>query len=183
MQIGNVGVEQEIVFDDDLPFVVEKNDVAPGDSHTPAYELEGQDGYVLFIPEGVLFAPDFYDANGDPIDGSTRIILQKCNKQGDPLGNGICLNELYSKWNLEKMRNDPDFMRGTSKSLMLDERERAKLFLEIPEGAEAFSAAKSRITIGDTTSDFGSAVEVLDHDDLTPEEKAAVKTASQNGGR
>ncbi|MFC4246475.1 hypothetical protein ACFOZ7_05620 [Natribaculum luteum] len=184
MQIGGTGVEQEIMLTPDKPFINEQNTVQPGDENTPAYHFKGQEGYVLFIPAGTLFAPILRDANGNLLDDSTRIIFQKMNKQGDKLGNGIVLNELFGKFNVEKFRNDPDYMRYTQADLMLDERERAGIFLDIPDGAEAFDPDSSELSIGDTTSEFRTPVEVVDHDDLTNEESAAVKRASQaNGGQ
>lgn len=184
MQIGNTGVEKEIMLTPDMPFIDEQNQVQPGDSNTPAYHFRGQEGYVLFIPAGTLFAPILRDSSGDLLDDSTRIIFQKMNKQGDKLGNGIVLNELFGKFNTEKFRNDPDYMRYTQADLMLDERERAGIFLDIPEGANAFDPDASDLSIGDTTSEFRTPVEVVDHDELSDQESAAVKRASQaNGGQ
>lgn len=182
MQIGGHGVEQEIMLTPDKPFINEENQVTPGDTNTPAYHFKGQEGYVLFIPAGTLFAPILQDVNGELLDGSTRIIFQKMNKQGDKLGNGVVLNELFGKFDTEKFRNDPEYMRYTQDDLMLDERERAGIFLDIPEGAETFDPDNSHLSIGDTTSEMRTPVEVIDHDDLSPEEQAAVKRASQNGG-
>lgn len=182
MQIGGHGVEQEIMLTPDKPFVNEQNEVPPQDENTPAYHFKGQEGYVLFIPAGTLFAPILRNANGDLLDGSTRITFQKLNKQGDKLGNGVVLNELFGKFEVDEFRNDPDYMRYTQADLMLDERERAGIFLDIPEGAETFDPAASELSIGDTTSEFRTPVEVIDHDDLSSEETAAVKRASQANG-
>jgi len=183
MQIGGTAVEKEITIHDDLGFV-EKQDVAAGESPAKdnwAYRLKGPEGYVVFVQAGTLFAPEFRDADGNKLDGSTRVIWQKCDKQGNPISEYL-LNELLNRWNYEKMRTDPDFFRKTSRDLMLDEREIAKIFLEIPDGANGFSAADSRITVGDDTSDYNKPVEIIDHDDLSGTETQAVKTASQRGG-
>lgn len=182
MRIGAVPVEQEITVHDDLSFVT-KQDVTAGDSPAKdnyAYQLKGPEGYVVFIQGGTEFAPEFRDSAGDKLDDSTRVIFQKCDKQGNPISEYI-LNELLGRFNYVKMRNDPDYFRRTKRDLMLDEREIAKIFLDIPSGATNFSASDSRLTIGDDTSDFGTPVEIVDHDSLDNQESQAVKQASQRG--
>lgn len=182
METGTTGVEQEITLHDRLDFV-EKQDVEAGTTPTRdnwAYRIRGPEGYVVFVQQQTVFAPEFVDENGDPLDDSTRIKFQKCDKQGNPLSEYV-LSELLGRFNFTKMRTDPDYFRKTRRSLVLDEREIAKIFVEIPEGAHGFSAEHSRLTIGDDTSDFGTPVEIMDHDDLTAEETAAVKRASQMG--
>lgn len=181
---GQSGAEKEVILTPDMPFINETNTVQPGDDSTPAYHFKGQEGYVLFVPAGTLFAPELRAADGTPLDGSTRIVMQKLNKQGDKLGNGVVLNDLWNKYDTEKFRNDPEFMRYTQSDLMLAERERAAIFLDIPEGASAFDPDASNLSIGDTTSEFRTPVEIVDQDKLSPEETAAVKQASQaNGGQ
>jgi hypothetical protein len=184
MRIGSTGVEKNITIHDDLAFV-EKQDVAAGSNSTKdnwAYKLKGPEGFVVFIPAAIELAPEFRDSNGEKLDDSTRVIVQKCDKQGNPLSEYV-LNELLGRFNYSKMRNDPDFFRRTNRDLMLDEREIAKIFTEIPSGANDFNANQSRLTIGDDTSDFGTPVEIVDHDDLSAEETTAVKRASQRGGQ
>lgn len=181
MNLGGTAVEQQISLYDGLSFV-SKQDVAAGDSSTPAYTLEGPDGYLVAVMAGTPVAPEFRDSNGDKLDDSTRVIIQKCDRQGNPLGDGIVLNELIGRFNYAKMRNDPDFFRSTAKDLMVDEREIVKVFLDIPQGANGFSAADSTLIVGDDTSDFGQPVEIVDHDDLSNQELTAAKVASQAGG-
>lgn len=183
VDIGGTAVEQEITLHDGLPFV-SKQDVAAGDTPAKdnwAYKIDGPEGYVLFVQAGTEFAPEFRDVNGDPVDKSARVIFQKCDKQGNPISEFI-LNELLGRFNYEKMRNDPDYFRRTRRDLMLDEREIAKIFVDIPSGSNGFDAASSRLTIGDDTSDFGTPVEIIDHDDMSAQESEAVKAASQRGG-
>lgn len=183
MQMSDAGVEQEIILEPTKPFIDEMNEVPPGDDNIPAYHFRGQEGFVLFIPGGTLFAPVLRDTNGELLDDDVRIIFQKMNKQGDKLGNGVVLNELYGQFDIEKFRNDPEYRRYTSSDLMLDERERAGIFLSIPEGSDqTFDPEKSQLSIGDTTSEFRTPVEVVDHDDLSAEETEAVKRASQASG-
>lgn len=180
VRTSDPGVEQELTIHDDLGFV-EKQDVAAGSSSTKdnwAYRLKGPEGYVVFIQAATEFAPEFRDSNGDPIDASARIKLVKCNKQGDPLSEFI-ISELAGRFNYEEFRTDPDYFRRTDRDLMLDEREIAKIFVEIPSGANDFSASDSRLTIGDDTSDFGTPAEIIEHDQLSAEETAAVKAANQ----
>jgi hypothetical protein len=179
---GSVGVEQEISIHDDLSFV-DKQDVAAGSSSTKdnwAYRITGPEGYVIFVQNATVIAPEFRDGNGDPLDDSTRIKFQKCDRQGNPLSEYV-LSELIGRFNFTKMRNDPDFFRKTTRDLILDEREIAKIFVEIPSGANDFDASQSRLTIGDDTSDFGTPVEIVDHDDLSGAESEAVKKVSTNG--
>jgi hypothetical protein len=180
-EIGNLNAEKQISLFDELPFL-DVQDVPADDPDTPAYTLEGPDGYVIAVDAGTPVAPEFRDANGNKLDGSTRVIIQKADKQGNPLGDGIVFNDTLNRFNYSKMRSDPDYMRKTSKSLMVDEREIVKVFVDIPSGANGLDAANSRLTIGDDTSDFGKAVEIVDHDDLTEAETKAVKSASQRGG-
>ena len=186
MRYGSTSVEKQIPLTNDLDFV-DSQDVTAGESPAKdnyAYRFKGPEGYVVFVQGGTEFAPEFRDANGDKLDGSTRVIWQKCDKQGNPISEFI-INEQLDRWNYEKMRTDPDYFRYTQRDLMLDEREIAKIFLEIPSGSNDFSASDSRLTVGDVTSDFGTPVEMIDHDDLSGQETQAVKAASQvsnNGG-
>jgi len=184
MEIGSMGVEQEISLYDDLQFM-EKQDVAAGDPNTPAYTITGPEGYVIGVDAGTPIAPEFRDANGNKLDPSTRVTVQKCDKQGNPLGDGIIFNDTLGRFNFEKMRNDPDFFRKIKKMLMVDEREIVKVFVDVPTGANGFDAGQSKLTIGDDTSDFGKPVEIIDHDQLSGKESSAVKAASQanSGGR
>lgn len=180
MKIPESRPEKEIPIYDGLDFVTKQavtaGEMPSKDNH--AYRLKGPESHVVFITAGTVIAPEFRDANGDPLDSNTRILFQKCDPQGNPKGDFVVLSDLLGKFNYEKMRQDPDYMRKTKRDLMLDEREIAKIFLQIPEGAENFAPSKSRLEIGDTTSDFGQPVEIIDHDDLSTKESAVVKQAS-----
>lgn len=180
-KIGNLTAEKQISLYDGQPFISEQ-DVPADDPDTPAYTITGPDGYVIAVDAGTPISPEFRDSNGDKLDPSTRVIVQKCDKQGNPLGDGIIFNDTLGRFNYAKMRTDPDFMRKTSKSLMVDEREIVKIFVDIPAGGNDFDKGESRLTIGDDTSDFGKAVEIVDHDDLSSNESKAVKQASQRSG-
>lgn len=183
MDIAEHPAEQQITLDDTKDsIVVEQNDVAAGDTQTPAYVLEGPQDTLVGIMRKTPVAPEFRDASGNKIDGATRVEIVKCDKQGNRLGDGVAFSETLGKFNYEKFRNDPDFFRYTTQDLMLNEREIIKIFLDIPQGANGYSAADSRITVGDDTSDFGKAVEVIDHDDLSQQELRAIKSASTAGG-
>ncbi len=183
MRIGNTPTEQKITLDDTKDaIVVEKNQVASGDTTTPAYKLEGPEGYLVGIMAGTSVAPYFHDVNGEKLDDSTRLEVVKCDKQGNRLGEGVVFSDLLSKFDYEKMRTDPDFWRKTTSDLMLNEREIVKVFVDIPEGAAAFDPDNSHLTIGDDTSDYGQPVEIVDHDDLSGAESAAIAQASQSGG-
>lgn len=184
MQIGGRGVEQEITLDDTKEKLVESQNVTAGDTPAKdnwAYKIESPEGRIIFVPSGVPFAPELREANGDRLDDSTRVLFQKCDSQGNPLAQYV-LNSLLGRFDYEKMRTDSKYFRRTQKDLMLDEREKAKIFLAIPEGAGDFSADESTLTIGDDTSDFGTPVEIIEHNDLSSGETNAVKAASQKGG-
>lgn len=181
VNLGTTATEQHISLHDELEFVSDQ-DVAANDPNTPAYTIEGPDGYVVGVDSGTPVAPEFRDVNGAKLDPSTQVTIQKCDKQGNPLGDGIVFSDTLGRFNYAKMRNDPDFFRKTSKALMIDEREIVKIFVDVPAGANGFDAAQSRLTVGDTTSDFGVPVEIIDHDDLSSQESEAVKMASQRGG-
>lgn len=180
MRIGETAAEQEVTLFDGMSFI-ESQAVAASDD-TWGYRITGPEDRVIFIDAGTEVAPELRDSNGDPLDDSTRVIIQKCNKQGDAIGDAIALSELLGKFDYEQFRTDEDYTRSTSKALMIDEHEIVKVFVDVPEGANAFDPAQSTLTIGDDTSDFGTPVEIVDHSDLSSEESAAVKAASQRGG-
>lgn len=182
MEISQTSVETETTLHDGLPFI-SSQDVAAGNSQTAAYTIDGPEGYLIGLFAGTEFAPEFRDSNGDKLDDSTRVIIQKCDKQGNPLKGGIIANVQLGRFNYAKFRSDPDFTRSVNRDLMIDEREIAKVFVVVPKGSNGFSAAQSKLTIGDDTSDFGTPVEIIDHADLTEEESAAAKMASQAGGK
>lgn len=177
MQIGSQAVEKELTIDDTKPFV-SKQDVPAGDNETWAYSIEGPDGYLIGIPAGVTIAPELRDADGNKLDGSTRITLQAADKQGNRLGGGIVFTDLISSFNYTDMRTDPDYFRKTQNAIMLDERELLRLFVDIPAGSPGMDAANSRLIIGDDTSDYGKAVEIVDKDDLNQTQQQAVAKRS-----
>ena len=181
MEIGSQAVEKEITLDDTKPFLT-KQDVPAGDTNTAAYTLEGPDGYVIGIPSGTIVAPEFRDTDGNKLDPSTRVTIQVCDKQGNPIGSGVVFTETLDAFRYDKMRNDSDYFRKTNSEVVVDEREIVKLFVDVPAGQPGFSAANSRLTLGDDTSDFATPVEIVDHDDLDPQQSQAVKAASRAAG-
>jgi len=181
MQIAPQPNEKEISIDDDKPFV-EKQDVSAGDTETPAYIITGPENHLIAVDAQTPVAPEFRDANGDKLDGSTRVTIQKADKQGNPIGSGVVLSDVLSKYDYAKMRTDPDFMRKTQAALMVDENEIVKVFVDVPEGSNGFDAEQSRLTLGDDTSDYGKPVGFIDKSDLSGKQKQAVNQASQTGG-
>ena len=179
MRINTPG-DGRISIDDDKPFV-EKEDVVGGEK-AAAYTIEGPEGYLIGVESGTSVAPAFRDENGNPLDGSTRVTIQKADRQGNPLGRGIVFSELLSRFNFAKMRTDPDFFRNTDRDLMIDEREIVHVFVEVPDGEPGFNADQSTLTIGDETSDFGKPVEIVSHNSLSTEQMAAVQRASTASG-
>lgn len=171
----------EISIDDNKEFV-EVQTAAAGERKAAAYRIEGPENHIVGIDEGTPVAPEFRDSNGNKLDGSVRLTIQKCDKQGNPIGSGIAFSELLSRFNYQKMRNDPDYFRKMESGLMVDEYEIVKVFLDIPKGANDFDPEQSTLTIGDETSDFGKAVEIVNHDNLSAAESESVKKAAQSGG-
>lgn len=181
MNIAPQPSEKQISIDDDKPFV-SKQDVGAADANTPAYTIEGPDSYLIAVDQNTPVAPEFRDSNGDELDGSTRITIQKCDKQGNPIGSGVVFSDVLSRFEYNQMRSDPDFFRRTQKALMVDEYEIVKVFVDIPSGSNGFDASQSRLTIGDDTSDFGKPVGIMSKGDLSPQQGKAVKQASQSAG-
>jgi len=168
-----------IALDDSKNFVT-KQDVAAGNSTVYGYQIKGPEDYVISVEQGTPVAPEFYDSNGDKLDGSTRVVIQKCDRRGNLLGGGLVFSELLSRFDYEKMRTDPEFMRATNRALMIDEHEIVKVLVQIPSGANDFDSSQSYLTIGDETSDFGKPVEIKHYDEMSPKQRAMVKEASQN---
>ena len=170
--------EDPIQVHDDLPFV-EKNEVNPGERHVPAYVIEGPDNHVLGIESNTPLAPEFRDQNGEKLDSSTQILLQKADPQGNPLGNAIIFQHNLDAFDYEKMRSDPRYFRHTQKSLLLDEREHLYVYAHIPSGAsEGFDPSMSRLTIGDNVTQTGKAVYIREKDSLNDVQRQAVSSAS-----
>jgi hypothetical protein len=169
--------EDPIQLHDDLPFI-SKQAVSPGETHVPAYEVEGPDNYVLGVESNTPLAPELRDSNGDKLDSSTQVILQKADPQGNPLGNAIIFEHNLDAFDYEKMRSDPRFYRHTQKSLLLDEKEYLYIFLNIPSGANAFDPAQSRLTIGDNVTQQGKAVYIRKKNSMGQAQRQAVDQAN-----
>ena len=169
--------EDPIQLHDDLPFV-EKQAVTAGERHVPAYKIEGPDNYVLGVESNTPLAPEFRDADGNKLDPSAMVILQKADPQGNPLGNAIVFEHNLDAFDYERMRSDPRFFKHTQKSLLIDEREFLYVFVHIPAGAEDFDPAMSRLTIGDNVTQTGKAVFIRKKDSLSDVQRQAVSNAS-----
>lgn len=174
--------EDPVQIYDELSFV-EKNDIEPGVAHEPAYVIEGAEDKVIGVERNTPFAPEFRDADGNKLDGSTRVVAQKADPQGNALGNAIILDANLDQFVYESMRSDPDFFKTTSKGLIIDEREFLHIYVRVPEGASAgFDAEQSRLTIGDNVTRTGKPVFIRDKQVLTPEQQEAVEQASTSNG-
>lgn len=169
--------EDPIQIHDDLPFI-ETNPVNPGETHVPAYEIEGPDNYVVGIESNTPLAPELRDANGEKLDSSTQVILQKADPQGNPLGNAIIFDHNLDAFDYEKMRSDPRFFRHTQKSVLVDEKEYLYVYLRIPDGAEPFDPDMSRLTIGDNVTQTGKAVFIREKSSMSGVEQQAVEQAN-----
>jgi len=174
--------EDPIQIHDNQPFV-SKNNVAPGERHVPGYVVEGPDNYVIGIEANTPLAPEFRDQNGEKIDSSAQIMLQKADPQGNPLGNAIVFQHNIDAFDYAKMRSDDRFYRHTEKSLLLDEREYLYVYAHIPSSAaQGLDASKSRLTIGDNATSTGKAVYIREKDSLNGVQQQAVKGASSKKG-
>jgi len=169
--------ENPVQIYDDLSFVT-KQDVSAGDQYTPAYIIEGSENRVLGIESNTPLAPEFRDSSGEKLDESTRIVLQKADPEGNPLGNAIVFESNMDVFNYVKFRSDEDYFKTTSKGIVIDEREFLHIYLQIPSGANGFDAGKSRLTIGDTATRTGKPVFIREKNSLNAQQQAAVEQAS-----
>jgi len=169
--------EDPIRIHDNQEFV-EKQDVSPGQDNVPAYTIRGPRNHVIAIEQETPLAPELRDSNGEPVDASTQIVLQKADIQGNPLGNAIIFQHNADAFDYEEMRSDPQYFKYTNKSLLLREREYLYVYARIPEGANAVSASQSRLTIGDNVTQTGKPAYIRHMDDMTEEEKKLVKEAN-----
>lgn len=170
--------EDPVQLHDDLSFV-SSQDVTSGEASTPAWNIAGQDNYVIGIEQNTPFALEAYEAtNQTKIDESTRFVIQKTDPQENPLGNAIVAQGNFNQFNYNKMRSDPDYFLTTAKSLVLDEREHVHIYLDIPSGANDFDASVSRLTIGDNVTQTGKPVFIRKKNSLSPQQRQAVRQAS-----
>lgn len=180
MQLSQSQGEEPITISDDKEFV-SKNDVAAG-TRGIAYTVEGPTDYVIGVDAGTVFAPYFVDAAGEPLDPSTKIIAQKADPQGNPLGNAIIFEDTVSVFNFEKFRSDTDYFRYTHKPLLLDEREFLYIYVDIPQNAQGFNAANSRLTVGDKSTRKNQPAYIREKDTLNSQQSDAVSQVSTRGG-
>lgn len=176
MRITQGEGEDPITIDDTKPFV-SKQDVTAG-TRAIAYTVEGPEDYVVGVDAGTMVAPYFVDANGDKLDDATQVIMQKADPQGNPLGNAIIFEDSLSVFNYDKMLSDTDYYRYTHKPLLLDEREFLYVYLDIPAGTSDFSAANSRLTMGDKSTRKNQPVYIREKGDLNAGQRDAVNQAS-----
>lgn len=170
--------EDPIQIHDGLPFVTSQQ-VSAGETHVPAYKIEGPDNYVLGVEANTPLGPEFRNTNGEKLDSSTQVVLQKADPQGNPLGNAIVFEHNLDAFDYEKMRSDPRFFKHTQKSLMLDEREFLYVYIYIPEQSDdTFSPTQSRLTVGDNVTQTGKAVYIKKKDALSAAQQQAVTQAN-----
>lgn len=154
---------------------VDKQDVAVGETHVPAYTVEGPDNHVIGIEPQTPVSFEFRDSTGAKLDESTMVTLQKADIQGNPIGSAIIFNHNLGAFDYEKMRSDPQYYKYTNKPLLLREREFLYVFVDIPSGATDFDASMSRLTIGDNVTATGKPVYIRHMDSLSPEDRRALR--------
>lgn len=162
--------EHEISVAEDTSFVQEGNPAA-NDTNEYLYELDCPDDYVIGVDEGTLFAIELYDANGNELSGDTKIVIQKTDRQGNPIGSAIGGEFTYDQFNKTKMRNDPDFARHTQRGILLNEREKLHVYVDADSAPDA---ANSRFTLGDSSTSLGEPVVVRERDSLPSQYKEAI---------
>lgn len=173
--------EDPLQLHDGLPFI-DSQDVAPGVEHKPAYTIEGPDNHVIGVEANTPLAPEFRDTNGEKLDSSTQVLLQKADPQGNPLGNAIIFQHNLDSFDYEKMRSDSRYYRYTQKSLLLDEREYLYVYAHVPGSAsQGFNANQSRLTVGDNATSTGKAVYIREKDSLNQVQQQAVSGANSQG--
>lgn len=170
--------EDPLQIHDELSFVT-KTDVTDSENHVPAYEVEGPDGYVIGVEPNTPLGVEARDSSGNKLDGSTRVILQKADVQGNPLGNAIIFEHNLDAFDYEKMRSDPQYFKYTRKPLLLKEREYLYVYFDIPSGGNAFSASDSALTIGDNVTQTGKPVFIRELDSLSKQQQSALKQAQR----
>lgn len=168
--------EDPIQVYDGLDFVT-KQDVSPGETNVPVYQVRGPRNHVIAIEQETPLAPELRDSSGTPIDNSTQIVLQKADIQGNPLGNAIIFETNMGTFDYEKFRSDPQYFKYTEKPLLLKPREYLNVYVDIPSGANAVSASDSRLTIGDNVTQTGKPVFIRHLDSMSSEEKQMVQQA------
>lgn len=168
--------EDPVQIHDQLDFV-SKQDVAPGESNLPAYTIRGPRNYVVGIEPDTPVAPEFRESNGDPIDGSTQIVFQKGDIQGNPLGNAIIFEHNMDTFDYEEMRSDPQYFKYTRKPLLLRPREYLFVYLDIPSGSGDFDASSSSLTIGDNVTQTGKPVYISHKKNMSAEQRALVENS------
>jgi hypothetical protein len=174
-------VEDPIQIHDQLSFVTVQ-DVDPGETQKPAYIVEGKDNYIIGVERNTPFGPEFYNTGSTKLDTSTRLVMQKADPQGNPLGNAIIAQANLGQFNYNKMRSDPEFFKTTAKSLLIDEREHLHLYLDIPTGSGTFDGSISRLTIGDAVTQTGKPVFIRRKDSMNAAAQSAANQASTGGG-
>ncbi len=168
--------EDPIQIHDGLEFV-SKQDIEPGQNTVAAYTIRGPRNYVIGVEEETPLAPEFRTEDGTPIDKSTQLVLQKADVQGNPLGNAIVFQHNMGAFEYEKMRSDPHYFKYTNKPLLLKPREYLYVYLRMPEGADDFSAAESRFTMGDNVTQTGKPVYIRHLRDMDDDEKKLIEDA------
>lgn len=153
---------------------VSKQDVSPAEEHVPAYTVEGPDNHVIGIEPQTPVSFEFRDSNGDPLDESTMVKLQKADVQGNPIGSAIIFNHNLGAFEYEKMRSDPQYYKYTNKPLLLREREFLYVFVDVPTGENGLDASMSRLTIGDNVTQTGKPVYIRHMDTLSRGEAQAL---------
>ena len=170
-------VENEISIHQNLSFVTEQ---APpvDDRNIPAYKIEGPDGYILAVEEGTPVAPELRDGSGNKLDGSTRVILQKADRQENPLGKSIIFDESLSALDYNKMRADPDYFKRTTRDVLINENQYLMVYVVVPSGANQMDTGNSRITIAEETTKAGKPAFIREKDALSSTELNAVENKS-----
>lgn len=153
---------------------VELDEPAVDDKNTPAYTLVAPDDYVVGIEQGTFFALEARDVNGDPCDDSSRVIVQRADRQGNPIAHSLAYDGTLDDFVYDSMYADEDYTRHTTRGVLLNEREQLHIYVVTPEGEPAFDKGQSRFKLGDASTGLGKAVNIRERGSLSPKHRQAI---------
>ena len=152
-----------------------------GDRHTAAYDYEVPDSNFLVVEEGTPVAPELRDANGDKLDDSTRVIIQKADRRGNPQPNAVLFDGRVGQFDYARMRTDSRYHKTTADGAAVDEYEHLQVFVVVPSGGNQMDTDTSRMTIGDPHTEEGEPVYLREKSELSEAQTRALNKISSNG--
>lgn len=161
----------------------ETNDVPTGEDNTPAYRYEVPNGQFLVAEEGTPIYPELRDSSGNPLDDSTRIVVQKADRRGSAITGAEVFDGRLGQFDYEKMRTDTRYAKVLAHGVAVDEHEELHVIVNVPDGSNPIDHSNSRMTIGNPHTPEGFPVFLREKSELSPEKRRALNKISSNGGR